>query len=138
MGFWKKKNDNQLLMRDGSVVDIKTTKTIKPSNTYKTSKKKKKKDKPPPPPPPNTTPDNGDNTGNGDEDKTADGIWKKGLTKLGELGETGAVGNLAGMSNGAPLGGAGNVGKGAVVEDDAIVSDYDKEYKRKKQEYGLP
>jgi len=41
------------------------------------------------------------------------------------------------MSKGVPLGGAGSVGKGAAIEDDAIISDYDKEYKKKKQEYGL-
>ena len=122
MGFWKKKK-NQVLMRDGSVVDIKTTETIKPSGTYKTSKKKKKK--------------NGNNNADDDKKLTAREMAQKGAEWAGKIAEAGTFGDPAAMSKGVPLGGAGSIGKGAAIEDDAIVSDYDKEYKKKKQDYGL-
>ena len=118
MGFWKKKNNNQVIMRDGSVVDVKTTKTIKPSGTYKTSKKKK--------------------NDNADDDKklTAREMVQKGAEWAGKIAETGTFGDLAAMSKGVPLGGAGSVGQGSAPkpEDDAIVSDYNKEYLKASKE----
>ena len=123
--FGRKKNNNQVIMKDGSVVDVQTTNTIKPSGTYKASNKKKKKN------------DNGNDDGNDDKKLTAREMAQKGAKWAGKIAEAGTFGDLAAMSKGVPLGGAGSVGKGAAIEDDAIISDYDKEYKKKKQEYGL-
>ena len=131
MGFWKKKNNNQVIMRDGSVVDVKTTETIKPSGTYKTSKKKKKEKK-------KENDNNNNDNGDNGEKLSAREMAQKGAKWAGKIAEAGTFGDLAAMSKGVPLGGSGSIGQGAAPEDDAIVSDYDKDYKKKKQEYGLP
>ena len=48
-------------------------------------------------------------TGETTETETADGIWKKGAAWAGKIAEAGTFGDLAAMSKGVPLGGAGNV-----------------------------
>ena len=53
---------------------------------------------------------------------------KTGLEGAGELAKSGVFRDLSEMSKGTSTGDGGPIGQGAAPEDDAIVSDYNKEY----------